>query len=90
MVHSEGVHEIARTGFGNGTNDLYDRSARVLLGLFTYLNLLTFLLRARPSYPSDALKYIRQEVVVPDSLDIVEYYRPSPRCPPVKIDILSE
>jgi len=27
MNHREGVHEIAKTGFGNGTNDLYDRSA---------------------------------------------------------------
>ena len=27
MNHREDVHEIAKTGFGNGTNDLYDRSA---------------------------------------------------------------
>lgn len=27
MTHREDVHEIAKTGFGNGTNDLYDRSA---------------------------------------------------------------
>jgi len=52
MVHREGVHDIARSGFGNGTNDLYDR--------------------ARPSYPSDALKYIRQEFATSGSLDIVE------------------
>ncbi|KAF8478555.1 S-adenosyl-L-methionine-dependent methyltransferase [Russula ochroleuca] len=52
MVQGDSVHKIAQTGFGNGTNELYDR--------------------ARPSYPSDALKYIRQEVAASGSLDIVE------------------
>ncbi|KAN0123741.1 S-adenosyl-L-methionine-dependent methyltransferase [Russula decolorans] len=52
MVHSDSVHTIARSGFADGTNELYDR--------------------ARPSYPSDALKYIRQEVPVSGSLNIVE------------------
>jgi hypothetical protein len=26
MVHGDSVHKIAQTGFGNGTNELYDRS----------------------------------------------------------------
>ncbi|KAI0006161.1 S-adenosyl-L-methionine-dependent methyltransferase [Russula compacta] len=52
MSLRDGVYEIARTGFGNGTNELYDR--------------------ARPSYPSDALKYIYQEVAASGPLDIVE------------------
>jgi hypothetical protein len=29
MVHREDVHKIAKSGFGNGTNDLYDRSALI-------------------------------------------------------------
>ncbi|KAF9647578.1 S-adenosyl-L-methionine-dependent methyltransferase [Thelephora ganbajun] len=46
------VHEIARVGFGEGTNELYDR--------------------ARPSYQPPALKYIRDSVVLPPPLNIVE------------------
>ncbi|KAI0273766.1 S-adenosyl-L-methionine-dependent methyltransferase [Gloeopeniophorella convolvens] len=46
------VHEIARSGFGEGTNELYDR--------------------ARPSYPIEVLKYLRQEVAAPSPLDVVE------------------
>ncbi|KAI0256831.1 S-adenosyl-L-methionine-dependent methyltransferase [Lactifluus subvellereus] len=49
-----GVHDIATTGFGSGTNELYDR--------------------ARPSYPSEALKHIRQEVAAQasDRINVVE------------------
>lgn len=44
------------------------------------MKLLTpFLSRSRPSYPSDALKFIRQEVAASGSLDIVEYEPLYPR-----------
>ncbi|TFK55041.1 S-adenosyl-L-methionine-dependent methyltransferase [Heliocybe sulcata] len=45
------VHDLAKQGFGTGTNELYDR--------------------ARPSYQSEALAYIRQEVQA-SSVNIVE------------------
>ncbi|TFK55032.1 S-adenosyl-L-methionine-dependent methyltransferase [Heliocybe sulcata] len=45
------VHDMAKQGFGTGTNELYDR--------------------ARPSYQSEALAYIRQEVQA-SSVNIVE------------------
>ncbi|KZT26356.1 S-adenosyl-L-methionine-dependent methyltransferase [Neolentinus lepideus HHB14362 ss-1] len=45
------VHDVAKQGFGTGTNELYDR--------------------ARPSYQSEALSYIRQEVQA-SSVNVVE------------------
>ncbi|KAI0054448.1 S-adenosyl-L-methionine-dependent methyltransferase [Artomyces pyxidatus] len=46
------VHELAKVGFGEGTNELYDK--------------------ARPSYQSAALSYIRQSIPASGPLDIVE------------------
>lgn len=46
------VHVIAQTGFGTGTNELYDR--------------------ARPSYPTECLSYIRQVSKNTAPLNIVE------------------
>jgi len=46
------VHGIAQTGFGTGTNELYDR--------------------ARPSYPTESLSYIRQLTRSTAPLNIVE------------------
>ncbi|EIW75943.1 S-adenosyl-L-methionine-dependent methyltransferase [Coniophora puteana RWD-64-598 SS2] len=48
---SNNVHVIAQTGFGEGTNELYDR--------------------ARPSYPSESLEFIRS-LNPSDSLNILE------------------
>lgn len=69
MVRSDSVHTIARSGFADGTNELYDR----LFVSVSHYEITHSLSRARPSYPSDALEYIRQEVPVSGSLDIVEY-----------------
>lgn len=46
------VHAIAQTGFGTGTNALYDR--------------------ARPSYPTECLSYIRQVSKSTAPLNVVE------------------
>ncbi|KAF8636552.1 hypothetical protein AX17_003364 [Amanita inopinata Kibby_2008] len=56
------IHQIAQTGFGTGTNELYDRPVIHHPSPHTYPSSTSDFTRARPSYLSDAIVYIRNAI----------------------------
>lgn len=70
---AENVHTIAQTGFGTGTNELYNRLVDHLCGLHALIcSIARRAPRIRPSYPSESLSYIRQLPKSTAPLNIVE------------------
>jgi len=65
------VHQAAQSGFGKGTNELYDRYLCSELAQSSHLDS-TLPPRARPSYPDPALAYLKALVNNKDAVDIVE------------------
>jgi hypothetical protein len=71
---AENVHTIAQTGFGTGTNELYNRLVDDLCGMYALICSVArcHAPRIRPSYPSESLSYIRQLPKSTAPLNIVE------------------
>ena len=63
------IHEIAKAGFGNGTNELYDRYIHFL----SMCSLTNEDHRARPTYPAEALSFMRSKLPETGKLNIIEY-----------------